>query len=349
MEVASTITILEQHTPAWMEESAVVGLSVALIADAHVVWSRGFGYQDKAAEQPVTPATIFQAASLSKPVFAYMVLKLAAAGKLNLDTPLSDYLPEPYLSDEPRLPLITARRVLCHTPGFPNWRSEDQPFAIRFTPGERFSYSGEGYVYLQKVVEHLTGESLTKLAQTHIFQPFNMPTSSYVWIEPYTELAAQGYKTTGEPAEVGKMDTPNAAYSLYTTAPEFARVVCAIMEPRETSAYLSVTQIAEMLRPYVSVNNDPSWRDNWPATDYQVNPQVSWGLGWGLEHLPGGDVFWHWGDNGAFKAFVMGNRAQKTGLVMMSNSANGLKLCAKLYGATLSGDHPGIAWLESLH
>jgi CubicO group peptidase (beta-lactamase class C family) len=347
MDTATTITTLEQHIPGWMESSAVVGLSVVLIADARVVWSRGFGYKDKAAEQLVTPATIFQAASLSKPVFAYIVLKLAAAGVLDLDAPLSDYMPEPYIADEPRLPLITARRVLCHTPGFPNWRSEDKPLGIYFTPGERFSYSGEGYVYLQKVVEHVTGESLTELAQTHIFQPFDMPSSSYVWIEPYDTLAAQGYKVTGEPAEVGKMDTPNAAYSLYTTPSEFARFVCAIMEPRESPAYLSIAQTAEMLHPHVSVNDNPDWGDNWPATDFQMNHEVSWGLGWGLEHIPGGDIFWHWGDNGAFRAFVMGSQTQKTGLVMMSNSANGLKLCTKLYGATMPGPHPGITWLES--
>jgi len=348
MEITSTIATLEQHIPGWMEASAIAGLSVALIADARIMWSRGFGYKDKAAEQPVTPATIFQAASLSKPVFAYIVLKLAAAGKLNLDTPLSDYLPEPYIADEPRLPLITARRILCHMPGFPNWRSEEKPLAIYFTPGERFSYSGEGYMYLQKVVEHVTGESLTELAQTHIFQPFDMPSSSYVWIEPYETLAAQGYKTTGEPAEVRKMEAPNAAYSLYTTPSEFARFVCAVMEPRESPAYLNTAQMAEMLRPHVFVNDDPPWGDTWPATGFRVNPQVSWGLGWGLEHLSGEAVFWHWGDNGTFKAFVMGSQTQRTGVVVMSNSENGLKFRAELFETTLPGPHPGITWLESL-
>jgi hypothetical protein len=121
------------------------------------------------------------------------------------------------------------------------------------------------------------------------------------------------------------------------------------MEPRESPAYLSTAKIAEMLRPHVSVNDNPPWGDNWPATDFQVNQEVSWGLGWGLEHIPGGDVFWHWGDNGAFQAFVMGNRMQKTGLVAMSNSANAPKLWSKLYGATLPGPHPGITWLESSH
>jgi len=83
---------------------------------------------------------------LTKPVVAYAALKLADQGKLDLDAPLSRYLPAPYIDGDARLEQITARRVLSHNSGFPNWRPEGKPLVIHFTPGERFSYSGEGFV-----------------------------------------------------------------------------------------------------------------------------------------------------------------------------------------------------------
>ncbi|MBN1584175.1 MAG: beta-lactamase family protein, partial [Anaerolineae bacterium] len=176
------ITTLERQIPKWMARENVPGLSVALIDDAQVVWQRGFGFRDRDSKDPVTVETIFQAASLSKPLFAYAVLQWSRSGTIDLDRPLSTMLPEPYIPDDPRLQQITARNVLSHTPGFPNWRSKDQSLRIHFTPGERFAYSGEGYVYLQRVIEHLTGQRLDEWMQAQVLGPLNMPNSSYVWI-----------------------------------------------------------------------------------------------------------------------------------------------------------------------
>jgi CubicO group peptidase (beta-lactamase class C family) len=121
-------------------------------------WVRGFGVNETKKGAPVTEDTIFEAASLSKPVFAYGVLKLVEQRKLGLDVPLTTYLPKPYIQDDDRLNKITARIVLSHRTGFPNWRGDGKPLAIHFTPGERFSNSGEGYIYLQHVVEQITGK-----------------------------------------------------------------------------------------------------------------------------------------------------------------------------------------------
>jgi CubicO group peptidase (beta-lactamase class C family) len=87
------------------------------------------------------------------------VLKLVEQGKLGLDVPLTTYLPKPFIAADERLAKITARIVLSHRSGFPNWPADDGSVSIYFTPGERFSYSGEGYVYLQRVVEQITGNS----------------------------------------------------------------------------------------------------------------------------------------------------------------------------------------------
>ena len=107
------------------------------------------------AQQPAV--TVFAAASVSKTVFAYAVMQLCDRGVLALDTPLTRYTPHRILDADPRLDLITARHVLSHTSGLPNFRNGAAPLPIHFTPGERFQYSGEGYWYLQSVVTHLTG------------------------------------------------------------------------------------------------------------------------------------------------------------------------------------------------
>ena len=139
---------------------------------------------------------------MSKPVFAYLVMKLREKGVLDLDTPLSTYAAPPVeLKGDPRATLITARRVLSHTTGLPNWRSKEEPFRIDFTPGDRYRYSGEGYSYLQSVVTHLTGrvdsgdcgpfEMGVKVCATdidayikaNVLSPMAMTSSGYFWDE----------------------------------------------------------------------------------------------------------------------------------------------------------------------
>src|SRR5262249_11831103 len=147
---------------------------------------------------------IFEAASLTKPVVAYAALKLADSGQLDLDAPLSKYLPEPYIKDDDRLKLITTRRVLSHTTGFPNWRPAGQPLKIHFTPGERFSYSGEGYVYLQKVIEQISGQPLDAFMKKTVLEPLGMTDSSFVWQERYEKLKATAHDAAGNPTQKRK-------------------------------------------------------------------------------------------------------------------------------------------------
>lgn len=344
------IDTLERKILEWMGQLDLPGLSVALVEDNALVWSRGFGVANRQTARPVTPDTVFEAASLSKPVFAYGVLKLYETGLLDLDIPLSAYLPEPYLPGEPRLPLITARRVLCHTPGLPNWRPKGEPLVMHLTPGERFSYSGEGYVYLQKVVEHLTGRALDDLMQAHVLELLGMSSSSFVWRDEYEDRAAQGHDETGSPVDKWRSVEANVAYSLRTTPSDFARLLMAIMQPPAASDFQpSPALIAEMLRPHVPVNDLAPWHPDWPNPPIAIQRQVSWGLGWGLQHGPGGDAFWHWGDNGPCQAFAMAVPSQNLGLVSMANSELAHGLWAPLYGEVFGGEQPAITWLNHLY
>ena len=164
------------------------GLAIALLRGGNVVWHRGFGVKNTNTKEPVDDTTVFEAASLSKPVFAYAVLKLVDSGKFDLDKPLKQYLPGNFDGGEdPRISNITARHVLSHTTGFPNWRS-GKILRAHFRPGERFSYSGEGFVYLSKVIEHVTGEGFDDFMKRMVFQPLGMTSSSYVWQANYDKL-----------------------------------------------------------------------------------------------------------------------------------------------------------------
>ena len=128
---------------------------------------------------------------MTKPLFAYIVLRLVDRGVLNLDTPLYTYLPYEDIAHDERYKLITARMVLTHRTGFPNWRSGK--LEIKFTPGTEVSYSGEGFVYLGKVVERLTGKKLAELSQQEVFTPLGIENASLVWNETIARLTATGH------------------------------------------------------------------------------------------------------------------------------------------------------------
>ena len=189
----------EKRFPQLMAEFMIPGLSMAVIKDARVVWRRGFGVKDATSKAPVTNDTMFEAASMSKSVFAYAVMKLCEQGMIDLDAPLTKYTTEKFLEGDPRLDLITTRRVLCHTTGFPNWRSDKEPLKINFTPGEKWSYSGEGYSYLQSVVARITGEFIEPYMKAHLFAPFGMGSSGYVWNDKLEKLMAHPHGVKGEP------------------------------------------------------------------------------------------------------------------------------------------------------
>ncbi|MCH8963181.1 MAG: beta-lactamase family protein, partial [Bacteroidetes bacterium] len=173
-----TIKALEDEMPRLLEQGNVPGLSIAVIRNGELFWSGAFGVKSLETKEPVDTQTIFEAASLSKPVFAYAVLRLAERGEIDLDTPLADHLPYERLEHEARYRQITARIVMSHSTGLPNWGGDR--LHLNFDPGTAFNYSGEGFVYLQKTIEHLTGLTLDEVARREVFEPLGMTRSSYL-------------------------------------------------------------------------------------------------------------------------------------------------------------------------
>ncbi|MBI4501081.1 MAG: beta-lactamase family protein [Gemmatimonadetes bacterium] len=337
------IADLEKQIPELMDAAAVPGLSIAIINDAKLLWRQGFGVG-------IDNDTVFEAASTSKPLFAYAVMKLCEKGVMDLDTPLTRYTPERFLEGDPRLDLITARHLLSHTSGLPNWRSKEEPLAIHFTPGEKWSYSGEGYSYLQSVVTHLTGgrvnpkdchrfeagfevcatdPDIDAYMKANLLVPFGMASSGYLWTGTMEARMARGHNPEGKPAETSRKPTgPSVARygmagGLCTTPTDYARFLTEIIDPKPADAFrLNQYSLEEMLRPQV-----------------KRNPQSSWALGWQIEHTENGDFLRHGGGNPGYSCFVAASVDRKSGYVIMTNSEDKgyLEVIAKLIsGETLS-------------
>jgi CubicO group peptidase (beta-lactamase class C family) len=335
------IARLQRDIPQLMKDGDVPGLAIALVRNGELAWSHGFGVMNAQTKEPVTDGTVFEAASLSKPVFAYAVLKLLDGGQLDLDAPLTRYLPGNYdVGDDPRLNQITARRVLSHTTGFPNWRQRGGALRIYFTPGERFSYSGEGYVYLAKVIEHLTGERFNDFMKRSVFEPLGMTSSSYVWQESYDRLKASRHNSVGQPTRQEKPVESNAAASLHTTALDYGRFLAAVLN----GTGLKKETLRQMLTPQVRVGEGGMNHTDRPPD--RLSSSLSWGLGWGLQATKDGLSFWHWGDNGDTKAFVEAFVRQKLGVVVFTNSATGLSIMPDIINDSVGGEQPALAWIN---
>lgn len=338
-DLKSTIETLEREIPAMLATEKipglkrVPGLSVAIVDRGKLAWRAGYGTTASRTDGvAVTADTIFEAASLSKPVAALTALRLADDGKLALDTPLVKYVTYADLPNDPRARAITARHVLSHTTGFPNWR-QSQPLTIFFEPGNRFSYSGEGYVYLQRAIEAITKEPFDATVRRLVFEPLGMSRSSFLAIEdanrskPHTDI--------GTELPVRDRGGPNAAASLRTTAADYGRFLAAITAG---ATALRRETVKAMLSPQVQLDPACIRCTDRPAADR--SEAAAWGLGWGLERGSEGQGLWHWGDNPGFKCYVAATLDVQRGVVFFTNSDAGLSLRNRIVEIALGGTHP---------
>ena len=326
------IADLENQIPNLMAAANLPGLTIAIVQDGRLFWRRGFGVTDRKTNHPVDNDTVFEAASTSKPVFAYAVMKLCERGVMNLDAPLTNYTSERFVPNDRRLDLITARHVLSHTTGLPNWRSSEDPLVIRFTPGTEWSYSGEAYSYLQAVVTQLVGgratndcgnfeqdvrvcamePSIDAYMKANVLVPFGMTSSGYLWNDRIESHMAPGHDENGKPTGLNrKPDGPTLsrygmAGGLCTTATDYAEFLMEVINPKPSDQFrLTRASLSEMLRPQI-----------------RRNEASSWALGWEINHTPNGDFIRHGGGNPGYACFVAGSVERRSGYVIMTNCEN---------------------------
>jgi CubicO group peptidase (beta-lactamase class C family) len=332
-ELSSVIEKLDVLTPQLIKELKVPGVSISIIKNFNLTWSKSFGVSDVVEQKRVNNRTIFEACSMSKPVFTFLVLKLVEQGKLDLDKPLKEYLAEQFVSDnEDYSNNITARMILTHTSGMPNWRKGGEergaPIPIYFKPGTKFNYSGEGLYYLQRVVEHITQESLESLARRNLFEKLGFESTSFIWTEKLNSQIATGHDALGNCISRGNYKHSNAAYTLYTTPDEYSRFIIEIMNPNNSDDFgLSKKTIHEMLEHQIRADV----RDVVDRPGRSLGLFSFRGLGWGIDSTITGDIVYHSGANQTgFRCYSQFNMREGSGIVIMTNGQNGSELWSRL-------------------
>ena len=342
---------LRKLIPDLMRRYKVPGLSLALIRDREIAWVEAFGLRDKETNSPLTPETVFETASLSKPAYSYVVLKLVELGKFSLERPLLEYLGRDLNPGEPRFKQVNARHVLSHTSGIePQPAGEGRPPKLVFAPGERFEYSPHAFDILQLAVERAVGEKITPMMERMLLRPFGMSQSGYGWSEAFAKSGARGYNDKGEHdqtfnEQVWRLSAeerarvlapypfesvPNAAAGLHATPSDYARFLIEAMRPGEDDFHLAPAIHTQMLTPHVRVDKFDT---------------LAWGLGFGLQSpRSGARSFWHWGDWGIFQHYAVAYPEEGLGLVVMTNSS-GLPACRDVAIHALGYRQPAFDWL----
>jgi CubicO group peptidase (beta-lactamase class C family) len=324
-KVAEDIAWLEAHIPPLMHEQHVPGVSIAVIQQRAVHWAKAYGVRDARTREPVTTETVFEAASMSKPILTLCALQLIQQGRLDLDVPLTRYLRHDYLPDLPGQERITARMALTHRTGLPNWRIgyDDMggPVPLLFAPGSEYLYSGEGILFLQRAMEAITELPLESYADEQLFAPLGLMHTSFVWTEGVEKELASGHKDDGTFEQRTHYRKANGAYSLYSTPGEYARLMLAVMTPEILGERaFDATSIGLLLQR----------QERLPDGDPYVRPHLARSvasyraLGWSLEVTAEGDIFQHSGSNSSgFRAFGQFNPAKGSGFVIFMNGDGG--------------------------
>lgn len=338
-----------------LDVARLPALTYALIENGRISESAAIGVI-KLGDRPVSSSTYFDAASLTKPIFATIVLALAKNGVIDLDKPLQDYKA---VFEDPQSQMITARHVLSHSTGLPNWHfSMKEPIKSEFKPGSRWSYSGEAYFTLLSVVEYLTQLTFAQLTEKYVFGQAGMHRSSVVWTNEIAADNAWPHDNFGNPMDdklltqrqsVARFDyaqkagvpmerwmtgdalraceannekpvpgnaLPNPAFGLWTTAEDYARFLMYASQDPRR---------AEVVAP--------------------MRGNLGWGLGWGLESSAEGRFAWHWGDTSGVKNLFMLHLPSRTGLVVFTNGENGLRVYRRLIRTSFLREFDTFLWV----
>lgn len=320
-----------------VQDANVQGLAVSIFNNNQLRYIKTFGYKDFSNKLPLDTATNIYGASLSKAVFAVLVMKLVEEGVIDLDTPLESYLPKKIYEYKPQTRWhdnysdlksdtlyykITARMCLDHTSGFPNWRwfEPNQKLRVKFEPGTRYSYSGEGMVYLQVVLEKLTGKGLESLMQEYIFKPLKMHRSSYHWKKSFEDNYAYGHKSNGELYSKDKDNEPRSASTLETTIADYSKFMEAVLQRK----IISKKSWNEIFKPQIRIHSVQQFGPH-SHKDSTLNDaiQLSYGLGWGVFQTPYGIAAFKEGHGDGFQHYSIVFPEAKMGMVIMTNSDNG--------------------------
>ena len=319
-----------------MKVANVSGVAVSVFNDNKPIFSKTYGLADVRKNVPLENTSVMYGASLSKMVFTYIVMQYVEEKVIDLDKPLVHYLKQSLpdikiegfrrgyhdLKDDKRYEKITARMCLTHSTGFPNWRwfEADKKLKIKFEPGTRYSYSGEGLYLLQFVMEQITGKDYETISQERVFKPLGMANTSQVWQTRFDSHICYGHNAKGEPYELMKWKEANAGGSMSTTLVDFTKFYTAFINnkglTKKTFTEMTSQQIRIKSRSQFGPLANVGGIDN-------DNIQLGYGFGVGTFTTPYGRAFFKEGHDDGWGHYSICFPDKKIAVVIMTNSDNG--------------------------
>jgi CubicO group peptidase (beta-lactamase class C family) len=318
--------MLQEQIPELMQKARVPGLAIAKIESGSIVWEAAYG--ERAPGEPLTVDTVFNAASLTKPVFAVTALHLVADGIFSLDSSLENMWVDPDVADDPRHKELTPRILLSQQSGFPNWRGNHE-LQFMFTPGTRHEYSGEGFEYLRRAIEHGTGTQINVHATMNVFEPAGMRHTTMGWTDAIGTNVARGFDENAEPIDTNLEGRgPNAAAHLMTTVNDYARFLAWIGNGGDLP-----DNLFDQMRVPQALHDDPLER---------------FGLGWKLIPAGSSEALMHDGREPGVRTYAIVLPESGEGLVILTNSSNGELVYRSLIKAGLANGETVVRSADQL-
>ena len=320
---------LDRQVPLMLATYDVPSVGIAYIENGEIAFVRHYGFQSWGF--PANEETLYNVASLTKPITAEVVLRLIDAGEVSLDTRLADHHMEEDVEGDPRTALLTPEVVMRHRTGFLNWRYKTGG-VLQFThdPDTVTEYSGEGYEWMLQGVAAATGRDFEEAADSLVFEPIGMPLTGYTLSGKWAGHLASPYKA-GEAVYNMIHRQPVASDDLRTTAREYARFMIDVWEGDAVSPELRRQQ--RTVKHYLTYK--PACKGREKAAFCPVNE--GWGMGWGVHEWSDRTIVEHSGGDIGEKSFAFYDPEAKRGAVILTNGANGHEILNRLSGL-LDGD-----------
>ena len=344
-----------------MRNARVSGLGISIFNKNKPVFSRTFGLANVPKKIAFKPDMVMYGASFSKAVFAYIVMQLVQERVIDLDKPLVRYLQKPLpdykipgwnrgyqdIRNDKRYEQITGRMCLDHTAGFPNWRwfEADKKLKIKFTPGSRYSYSGEGMYLLQFVIEQVTGKDYETIARERVFIPLHMSNTSYVWHDDFSDKLVLGHNNAGMPYDFMHWQEASSAGSLCTTLNDYTKFFAALIQHKG----LTKTTFDKLITPQVRIRSVKQFGPL-ALKDSTVNDgiKLGYGLGVGVFKTPYGRAFFKEGHDSGWGHYSVAYPDKGIAVVIMTNNDNGESIFKQLLSDSIKDIYTPCFWEDYL-
>jgi CubicO group peptidase (beta-lactamase class C family) len=340
-EVRAVLAQIELDIEKQRQENKIAGMSVAIVYDQDVLWSKGFGYADVDKKVPADPATVYRVGSVTKLFTALMLMQLRDAGKLNLDDPIEKYLPEFKIKSRfPDARPATFRQVAAHYSGLPI----EPPMTIeyenpeKFPPVEeqlkslkdvemivpamsQFAYSNLGYNIMGLALERIAKQPYTQYVDQHILKPLGMNQSGFALTESMKSHFAVGYKEARPDGTFEESTYPEhglASGMLYSNVDDLTRFMSLFFRegPAGGKQVLGNYSLREMTIP-VAVSTDLTRDKEGKAEELW---RVGSGIGWQNGVFDGEQLDYKLGGTKGFSCVVIINYERKLGMVVLMNT-----------------------------